>query len=61
MRRGAESTITAINAGKPAQVQLADFRRELREALEENKELGERLERLESEAAKEAGKVSGSD
>jgi len=48
VRRAAESTIKTIQEGKPAQVQVADLRDDLKEALEANEDLAERLEKLES-------------
>ena len=48
VRRAAENTIKTIQEGKPAQVQMADLRDDLKEALEANEDLAERLEKLES-------------
>ena len=47
VRRTAESTIKAIQEGQPAQVQLAELRKDFKEALEENEELAERVAKLE--------------
>lgn len=49
LRKSALETIQAIQSGKPAQVQLADLRTELREAVDQNKALSERLAKLERE------------
>ncbi|MCZ6652467.1 MAG: hypothetical protein O7D91_05500, partial [Planctomycetota bacterium] len=48
VRRAAERTVKTIQKGKPAQVQVADLRDDLKEALEANEDLAERLEKLES-------------
>jgi HEAT repeat protein len=48
VRRTAESTIKKIEEGKPAQVQVAELRDDLKEALDANADLAERLEKLES-------------
>ncbi len=48
VRRAAEKTIKTIQEGKPAQVQVAELRDDLKEALEANEDLAERLEKLES-------------
>ena len=42
------TTIKTIQEGKPAQVQVAELREDLKEALEANEDLAERLEKLES-------------
>ncbi len=49
VRRAAERTIEAIEAGKPAQVQLAELREDLEEALQENEDLADRVEKLEGQ------------
>ncbi|MCZ6653131.1 MAG: M1 family aminopeptidase [Planctomycetota bacterium] len=48
VRRAAERTIKTIQEGKPPQVQMAELRDDLKEALEANEDLAERLEKLES-------------
>jgi aminopeptidase N len=51
VRRGAERAMQAVESGKPAQVQLADLREELKEALEQNESMADRIERLEKRLA----------
>ncbi len=47
VRRAAERTIEAIEKGEPAQVGLDEVRDELKEIVEKNEELTDRLDRLE--------------
>lgn len=47
VRRAAEKSVKTIEAGKPAQIQFAELREDLKEALEQNKDLTDRLEKLE--------------
>ncbi len=58
VRSTAERTVKTIQEGKPAQVQVAELRKDFKEALEENKDITERLEKLES-LLKERGETSG--
>ncbi len=48
IRDAATATIRAIEAGKPVQIRVTEIREQLKEALEQNKNLEERLERLEA-------------
>lgn len=48
VRRTAEKSIEAIESGKPAQIQLAELREDLKSAQEQYDELIERFEKLES-------------
>ncbi|NOT00235.1 MAG: hypothetical protein HOP29_06365 [Phycisphaerales bacterium] len=52
LRRSVEKTLEAVRANQPAQVQLADVRKELKEALEHNDELSDRLAKLEASLTK---------
>jgi aminopeptidase N len=54
LRTRAERTIEAIQKGTPANAQVDDLRAEVKELLEENKHLSERLEKLE-------GRLNGQD
>ena len=47
VRRSAERSIKAIQEGKPAQVQMAELRDDLKDALERNDDFAERLDKLE--------------
>ena len=47
VRSAAESTVKAIREGRQAPVELSDLRKELEAAVEHNKELESRLEKLE--------------
>jgi aminopeptidase N len=48
LRDAAERTIKTIESGKPADVQFADLRKELKEARDVNEELTERVKKLEA-------------
>jgi aminopeptidase N len=47
IQRSAERTIKAIQEGKPAQIQMAELRDDLKDALEKNDDFAERLDKLE--------------
>ena len=49
VRKAAERSIKAIESGEPAQVQLADLRKDLKEAIDKNEGLKDRVEKLESQ------------
>jgi hypothetical protein len=49
VREAAMGAVESIRSGKPPQVQLAEIRAELKEALEQSKGLAERLAKLERE------------
>ncbi len=59
MRTSAERTIKAIEKGEPAPIQLDDIRDDLKALLEENKDLIERLQKLEGRLETEEGEETG--
>jgi aminopeptidase N len=58
VRKAAKQSVESIRSGQPPQVQLAELRAELEEALEQNKGLAERLAKLERERSA-AGAIQG--
>lgn len=49
VRKSVERAIKTIESGEPAQVQLADLREDLKEAIKKNEGLADRVEKLESQ------------